>query len=132
VPVAVRRTIRLDRQGGVGVGHKMDLHSEEFLSMLMRRQFRLSAGIASVFVVIIAVVPILNRFLPDVMNARFLGFTFSWFFLGFAIFPILIGLAFLFVRRSNDFEDEAIGMVDPATIPQHDDEGTGHSAGPEH
>jgi uncharacterized membrane protein (DUF485 family) len=110
----------------------MDLHSEEFLSMLMRRQFRLSAGIASVFVVIIAVVPILNRFLPDVMNTSFMGFTFTWFFLGFAIFPILIGLAFVFVRRSNDFEDEAIGRVDPATIPHHDDEGTGHSAGPEH
>jgi len=108
----------------------MDLHSEEFLSMLMRRQFGLSAGIASVFIAIIAVVPILNRFLPDVMNARFMGFTFTWFFLGFAIFPILIGLAFLFVRRSNDFEDEAIGRVDPASLPKHTDElPTGAPAG---
>lgn len=108
---------------GVGreheLGQKMDLHGEEFLSMLMRRQLALSAGIASVFVAIIAAVPVLNRFLPDVMNAQFMGFTFTWFFLGFAIFPILIGLAFLFVRRSNDFEDEAIGMVDPATLPKH-------------
>jgi uncharacterized membrane protein (DUF485 family) len=111
----------------------MDLHSEEFLRMLMRRQFVLSTGIASVFIVIIAAVPLMNRFLPDLMDTRFMGFTVSWLFLGFGIFPILIGLAWLFVRRSNDFEDEAIGMVDPATIPvHHDDEGTGHGAGPGH
>lgn len=102
------------------MGHKMDLHGEEFLSVLMKRQFNLSVGIASVFIAIIAVVPVLNRFLPDTMNAPFMGFTVSWFFLGFAIFPILIGLAYLFVRRSNAFEDEAIGMVDPATLPKHD------------
>ena len=103
------------------MGSKMDLHSEEFLAVLMRRQFGLSAGIASIFIAIIAVVPVLNRFLPETMNAPFMGFTVSWFFLGFAIFPILIGLAFLFVRRSNDFEDEAIGMVDQATLHSHDD-----------
>jgi uncharacterized membrane protein (DUF485 family) len=100
----------------------MDLHSDEFLRMLMRRQFMLSASIASVFIITIAAVPLLNRFLPDVMNTPVLGFTFTWLFLGFLIFPILIGLAFLFVRRSNAFEDEAIGMVDPATMPKHDDE----------
>jgi len=104
------------------LGYKMDLHSDEFLRMLMRRQFSLSAGIASVFILIIAAVPLMNRFLPDVMNAEFMGFTFTWLFLGFLIFPILIGLAFLFVRRSNAFEDEAIGMVDPATMPKHDDD----------
>ena len=114
------------------MGYKMDLHGEEFLRVLMRRQFGLSASIASVFILIILGVPLANRFLPDVMNAPFLGFTFSWFFLGFAIFPILIGLAFLFVRRSNAFEDEAIGMVDPATLPHHDDDATGHFAGPGH
>ncbi|MDO8963780.1 MAG: DUF485 domain-containing protein [Coriobacteriia bacterium] len=104
------------------MGTKMDLHSEEFLAVLMKRQLGLSGGIASVFVVIIAAVPLLNRYLPEVMNTPFMGFTVSWFFLGFGIFPILIGLAYLFVRRSNAFEDEAIGMVDPATMPKHSDD----------
>lgn len=108
----------------------MDLHGEQFLSVLMKRQFNLSVGIASVFIAIIAVVPVLNRFLPDTMNAPFMGFTVSWFFLGFAIFPILIGLAYLFVQRSNAFEDEAIGMVDPATMPKHDDDAGAHAGAP--
>ena len=96
---------------------KMDLHSEEFLGTIMRRQLRLSISIASVFVLIIVVVPLLNKFAPEVMNTPFLGFTLSWFVLGFGIFPVLIALAILFVRRSNAFEDEAIGMVDASTLP---------------
>lgn len=101
---------------------KMDLHSEEFLHTVMTRQLRLSMSIASVFVAIIIAVPLLNKFLPDVMNTPFLGFTFSWFLLGFGIFPVLIVLAWLFVKRSNAFEDEAIGLVDASTLPGRDDD----------
>jgi len=100
---------------------KMDLHSEEFLQTIMRRQLGLSMSIASVFVAIIVAVPLLNKFAPDAMNAPFLGFTLSWFILGFGIFPVLIGLAVLFVRRSNAFEDEAIGLVDASTLPTGSD-----------
>ncbi len=100
---------------------KMDLHSEEFLNTIMRRQLKLSMGIASVFVLIIVVVPLLNKFAPDAMNTPFMGFTLSWFLLGFAIFPILIVLAIVFVRQSNEFEDEAVGMVDASTLPTGND-----------
>lgn len=100
---------------------KMDLHSEEFLHMIMRRQLGLSMSIASVFVAIIVAVPLLNKFAPDAMNTPFLGFTLSWFILGFAIFPVLIVLAIVFVRHSNAFEDEAIGMVDASTLPTGSD-----------
>lgn len=103
------------------VARKMDLYSPEFRHMLIRRQLTLSASIASVFVVIILAVPLLNKFAPDLMYARLFGFTFTWIFLGFLIFPILIGLAWLFVKRSNAFEDEAVTLVDPATLPKHDD-----------
>jgi cytochrome c biogenesis factor len=110
------------------MGHKMDLMSREYVTTLMRRQFLLSASIAAVFVTIIAVVPLLNRYLPEVMEAEFLGMTVSWFFLGFAIFPILIALAWVFVVKSNAFEDEAIGMVDSSTLPKRDEPAAG-SAG---
>ena len=38
-----------------------------------------------------------------------------------AIFPVLIFLAWLFVRRSNAFEDEAVAMVDESTLPARDE-----------
>lgn len=101
------------------MGQKMDLMSKEFVTALMRRQFILSSKLAAVFVSIIAAVPLLNKYAPEMMNTELFGMTVSWFFLGFGIFPILIGLAWLFVRRSNAFEDEAIGMVDPYTLPKH-------------
>ena len=100
----------------------MDLHSDEYLKTVMGRQLRLSMSIASVFIAIIVVVPLLNKFVPEVMNAPFMGFTVTWFLLGFGIFPVLIVLAWMFVQRSNAFEDEAVAMVDPATLPKHDDD----------
>jgi uncharacterized membrane protein (DUF485 family) len=100
---------------------KLDLHSEEYLRTVMSKQLRLSMSIASVFVAIIVAVPLLNKFVPSVMNAPFFGFTVSWFLLGFAIFPVLVALAILFVRRSNAFEDEAVAMVDESTLPARDE-----------
>lgn len=98
---------------------KMDLHSEEYLRAIMGRQLMLSVSIASVFVAIIVAVPLLNKFAPDLMNTPFLGFSLTWFVLGMGIFPVLIILAWLFVRRSNAFEDEAITLVDETTLPHH-------------
>lgn len=100
---------------------KMDLHSEEYLHTIMGRQLRLSMSVASVFVAIIVAVPLLNKFVPEAMNKPFMGFTVSWFLLGFAIFPVLIYLAWLFVQRSNAFEDEAVDMVDRSTLPADHD-----------
>lgn len=99
---------------------KLDLHSDEYLRHVMGKQLRLSVQIASVFVVTIVAVPLLNKFAPALMNADFMGFTLSWFILGFAIFPVLIFLAWLFVQRSNAFEDEAVALVDESTLPVHD------------
>ena len=100
---------------------KYDLYSEEYLRTIMGRQLRLSISIASVFVAIIVLVPLLNKFAPGIMNAPLWGFTLSWFILGFAIFPVLIFLAWLFVQRSNAFEDEAVHMVDEDTLPVYDE-----------
>lgn len=96
---------------------KLDLYSDEYLRTVMGRQLRLSMSIASVFVVTIVLVPLLNKFAPEIMGTPVMGFTLSWFILGFAIFPVLIFLAWLFVQRSNAFEDEAVAMVDESTLP---------------
>jgi uncharacterized membrane protein (DUF485 family) len=100
---------------------RMDLHSEEYLQTVMGRQLRLSIGIASIFVTIIVAIPLLNLFAPEIMNTPFMGFTVTWFILCFAIFPVLILLAWLFVRRSNAFEDGAVAMVNPDSLPTAND-----------
>ncbi len=73
---------------------------------LMRRQGALGLRVASVFLVLVLGVPLVNYLAPDWANAQVLGFTASWLFLGVLIYPITVGLSFYFVNRSNRIEEE--------------------------
>jgi len=101
------------------MGTKLDLFGEAYLRVLMRRQLLLSCTVAGALLLFLGAIPLLNRYLPHVMESRLLGLTVSWWVLGVGVFPLFTGLAWLYVRLSNDFEDEAIGMVDVATLPGH-------------
>jgi uncharacterized membrane protein (DUF485 family) len=72
--------------------------------VLMRRQGSLSVRVASVFVVLVLGVPLINRFLPGLAETPILGFTATWLFLGVLIYPITVGLSFYFVAASNKIE----------------------------
>ena len=99
------------------MGTKLDLFGEAYLRVLMRRQLLLSCTVAGALLLFLGAIPLLNRYLPHVMESRLLGLTVSWWVLGVGVFPLFTGLAWLYVRLSNDFEDEAIGIVDLATLP---------------
>ena len=84
---------------------KTDLHSEEFLHRLMRRQLRLSITCAATFLVALLGMPLLNYFLPDLMATRVFGFTLTWFILGVLFFPLVWAIAWVFIRRSIALEE---------------------------
>jgi uncharacterized membrane protein (DUF485 family) len=87
---------------------KVDVHSEEFLRELMRRQLRLSIACAGTFVVVLLGLPLLNYFLPELMSTRVGGFTLSWLILGVLFFPFVWVIAWVFIKRSIALEqDEA-------------------------
>ena len=71
---------------------------------LVRRQGGLSLRVASVFVVVILAVPLVNAFLPDLAGSPVYGFTASWLFLGVLIYPVTVALSFYFVEASNRIE----------------------------
>ena len=71
---------------------------------VMRRQAALSLRVASVFVVLILGLPLVNRFLPEVANAKIAGFTATWLFLGVLIYPVTVLLSAYFVRASDRIE----------------------------
>jgi hypothetical protein len=64
--------------------------------------------VASVFVVLILAVPLVNRFLPELAATPVLGFTATWLFLGILISPITVGLSFDFVKASQKIETSCI------------------------
>src|SRR5438876_10815489 len=83
---------------------KLDIHSESFLHLLMRKQLRLSIFCAASFLLVLLGLPLANYFLPDLMTTRVLGFTLTWLILGIAFFPAVWLIARFFIRRSIALE----------------------------
>jgi len=71
---------------------------------VMRRQGVLSLRVASVFLVLVLGVPLLNYLAPDLASTPVGGFSATWLFLGVLIYPITVALSFYFVAASNRIE----------------------------
>ena len=84
---------------------KPDIHSEDFLRLLMRRQLRLSIACAATFLVALLGLPLLNYFFPELMATRVFGFTLTWFLLGVLFFPLVWLISWFFIRRSIALEE---------------------------
>ena len=88
-----------------------EIHSEEFLARLKRRQLRLSVACAGTFLVALLALPLLNYFLPDAMATRVGGFTLTWLILGVLFFPFVWVIAWVFIRRSIALENSEVAEV---------------------
>ena len=91
--------------------NKVDIHSEEFLHALMRKQLKLSIACALAFLVVLLGLPLANYFWPEVMATRIGGFTLTWFVLGIGFFPAVWVIAFYFIKRSIALENEEVAGV---------------------
>ena len=90
---------------------KPDLHSEEFLHSLMRKQLKLSIACALSFLVVLLGLPLANYFFPEQMATRVFGFTLTWFLLGIGFFPAVWTISFYFIKRSIKLEEEEVADV---------------------
>jgi uncharacterized membrane protein (DUF485 family) len=80
--------------------------SGALLGAIMRRQARLSVGVALIFLVLVLGLPVVNHYLPAVAQSRVAGFTATWLFLGLLFYPITWLLSAYFVRASDEVEHE--------------------------
>lgn len=87
------------------------VHSESFLSSLMRRQLSLSISCAATFLVALIGLPLLNYFAPALMATRVAGFTLTWLVLGVLFFPFVWIISFAFIKRSIALEDDEVKQV---------------------
>lgn len=88
-----------------------DIHSEDFLHSLMRRQLKLSIACAATFMVALLGLPLLNYYAPELMATRVFGFTLTWFILGVLFFPFVWIISFTFIRRSIALEKAEVEEV---------------------
>ncbi len=90
---------------------KPDVHSEEFLHRLIRRQLKLSIACAAIFFVALLGLPLANYFFPELMAVRVFGFTLTWFVLGVLFFPFVWVISYFFIKRSIALEEEEVSKV---------------------
>jgi len=97
---------------------KPDMHSEEFLHSLMRKQLKLSIACAMSFLLVVLGLPLMNYIFPELMAERIGGFTLTWFVLGIGFFPAVWCIAFYFIKRSIALENEEVAEVKPDNQPK--------------
>lgn len=99
------------KTSGDAVPRQVDIHSESFLHLLMKRQLKLSIACALAFLVALLGLPLLNYFFPELMATRVFGFTLTWFVLGVLFFPFVWVISFVFIRRSIALERAEVEEV---------------------
>ena len=87
------------------------VHSESFLSSLMRRQLRLSVSCAATFLIALLGLPLANYFAPELMATRVAGFTLTWLILGVLFFPFVWIISYAFIKRSIALEQDEVNSV---------------------
>ena len=83
----------------------VDVHSDAFLTRLMRDQLKLSIACALCFAVALVALPLLNYVQPEFMSQRVFGFTLTWLILGVLFFPFVWIISFVFIQRSIALEN---------------------------
>ena len=91
---------------------QVDIHSDEFLHALMRKQLRLSIACAASFLLVLMGLPLANYFWPELMVKRVFGFTLTWFVLGIGFVPVVWLIAWIFIRRSIALEEAEAASVE--------------------
>jgi putative solute:sodium symporter small subunit len=82
-----------------------------YLQSLMRSQLGLSLRVLTVFVTLFLGLPLLFYFEPNLSRYKVFDVSVPWFILGIGLYPVLIGLAWIYNRSANRIDDEFIGLL---------------------
>lgn len=74
---------------------------ELYLRSLLRTQLRLALGVLGGLLLTVGGLPVLFIVAPDLARRPVLGMPLSWVLIGFAVYPVLVGLGWWFVRASE-------------------------------
>ena len=80
-----------------------------YMGSLLREQLRLAIGVLTVMALTIGLLPLAFYLLPGLSDVRLLGMPLGWLLLGVAVYPVLVALGWVYVRRAErnerDFAD---------------------------
>lgn len=90
---------------------------ELYVRSLVRSQLRAALTVVATVLLLVASLPLVFVLVDDVTSARLFGVPLPWILLGVAVYPVLIVVAWLYVRQAERAEQDFAGLVE-----QHDPE----------
>lgn len=116
-PPRVRVTSpRAGRPRRTSVASEIDAQSElgeVYMRSLMRSQLRLGIEIVLILAVTVGTLPLLFMLVPATRTTDVFGIPLPWLVLGFAVYPLLLLLAWFYVRRAEHNERSFHDLVGP-------------------
>ena len=88
-----------------------DGYGEALLRSLMRAQLGVTLGVLLPAAAVVATYPLLSVLFPGLSRVTLLSVPLSVVVLGFGIYPPLVVLAFLYVRRARRVEERFVGLL---------------------
>jgi len=85
-----------------------------YMGSLLREQLRLALGILLVLALTVGMLPLLFHLLPGLANVTVVGFPLSWLLLGVAVYPALLLLGWVYVRRAERNERDFVELMSEA------------------
>lgn len=82
-----------------------------YLRSLLREQLRLAAGVLLALAVLVGSLPLVFHLAPGLSSAQVLGLPLPWLLLGVLVYPLLLGLGWVFVRRAERNERDFADLV---------------------
>ena len=85
-----------------------------YMGSLLREQLRLALGILTVLALTVGLLPLLFHLLPGLAGVRLLGVPVAWLLLGVLVYPALVLLGWVYVRRAERNESDFAELVSGA------------------
>jgi hypothetical protein len=107
---------RARRPRRASVASEIDAQTEVgeiYMRSLMRTQLRLALGTVLVLASTVGALPVLFATVPWLRTTRLLGVPLPWLVLGAGVYPLLLLLAWSYVRRAEANERSFHDMVGP-------------------
>ncbi|GAA4702212.1 hypothetical protein [Nocardioides conyzicola] len=103
-----RRRPPVGRTSDIDAGTRL---GDVYMRSLLREQLRLALGVLGVMAVTIGLLPLAFHLAPGLSDVRLLGVPLGWLLLGVAVYPALVALGWVYVRRAERNERDFADLV---------------------
>lgn len=84
---------------------------EVYAGSLVRAQLRLAMGVLAVMGLTLCMLPLVFRLVPDLASVDVAGLPLPWLLLGVVVYPVLVILGWVYVRRAERNEAHFVELV---------------------